>query len=338
MKAAVFHKKHEISVEEIPAKAPGPTDVLIRVAYCGVCGTDLHIFHGDKGAAEVTPPVILGHEFSGVVAEVGSRVSSLKVGDRVCVDPNNTCGKCYACQNGIAHFCSNMIGYGTTTDGGFAEKTVVAEKQVYKIPDRLSLQEAAMAEPVSCCIHGIDLCHIRPGNTVLVIGGGPIGQMMVQLAKFSGAAKVILSEPVKEKREQAQKLGADLAVNPLEKDLAEELAGRGIIADAVIECVGNTKTIEQGIRCAGNGATVLMFGLTAPDAKIELRPFEVFQKELHITASYINPYTFPRALRCLASGRLDFQSIVTDIVDLDHITEVFYNDEYRKHGKILIKI
>lgn len=338
MKAAVFHKKSNISVEEIPVKEIGPDEVLIDVAYCGVCGTDLHIFHGDKGAAEVRPPVILGHEFSGVISKIGSDVHGVKVGDRVCVDPNNTCGSCYACRNGMAHFCGNMIGYGTTTNGGFAEKAVVAEKQVYRISDQLTLQEAAMAEPVSCCIHGIDLCNIRPGSTALIIGGGPIGQMMMQLARLSGAATVILSEPVKEKREQARKLGADVTIDPLEEDPAEKLRRMGAVADVVIECVGSPKTIEQGIRCAGNGATVLMFGLTSPDAKIELKPFEVFQKELHITSSYINPYTFRRAVHCLESGRLDVRSIITDVVGLDNIAEVFRNDEYRKHGKILIKI
>lgn len=338
MKAAVFHKKQGISVEQVPVKEPGPLDVQIDVAYCGVCGTDLHIFHGDKGAAAVHPPVILGHEFSGVVSKVGSGVHSVKPGDRVCVDPNNTCGSCYACRNGIAHFCSNMIGYGTTTDGGFAQKAVVAAKQVYRISDRLSLQEAAMAEPVSCCIHGIDLCRIRPGNTVLVIGGGPIGQIMLQLARISGAAAVILSEPVEAKRKQAEKLGADRTVDPFTADPAEELKRAGLTADVVIECVGSVKTIGQAVRCAGNGATVLMFGLTSPDAKIELRPFEVFQKELHITASYINPYTFQRAVNCLESGHLNVKDIVTDIVDLDGIAEVFTNDEYRRHGKILIRV
>lgn len=338
MKAAVFHKKHNISIEQVEEKALGPNDVLIDVAYCGVCGTDLHIFHGDKGAAEVNPPVILGHEFSGVVSKVGSMVRSVKVGDRVCVDPNNTCGSCYACQNGIAHFCSNMIGYGTTTNGGFAEKAVVAEKQVYKISDHLTLQEAAMAEPVSCCIHGIDLCHIRPGNTVLVIGGGPIGMLMVQFAKSAGAAMVILSEPVVAKQEQALKLGADVIIDPLKTDPVEELNRMSVTVDVVIECVGNVKTIEKSIQCAGQGATVLMFGLTAPEAKIELKPFEVFQKELHITSSYINPYTFQRAVNCLESGRVNVKSIITDVIDLDDMTEVFTNEEYRKHGKILIRI
>jgi len=232
----------------------------------------------------------------------------------------------------------NQIGIGTTCHGGFAEYVIAREKQVYKFSDKLSFEEAAMTEPLSCCLHGIDLCNIKVGDTVLLIGGGPIGLIMMQLAKYAGAAQIIVSEPVAEKRDLAKKLGADIVVDPVNEDLQEVLKNCCKNVDIVIECVGRTNTMEDAIRYAGKGATVMLFGLTSPDAKMNILPYEIFKKELHITASYINPYTFERALKLLESGKIDVKSIITDIVPLDDITKVFTDSSYRRRGKVLIKI
>ena len=210
MKSAVFYGKHDLRVEEYAQPEVGPEDVLIQVKACGICGTDVHIYEGDKGAAEVTPPTILGHEFSGVVVKTGDKVTEYRAGDRVCIDPNCYCGACDACRNGEAHFCENMIGYGTTVNGGFAEYCAVNYKQVYRLGENTTFEQGAMAEPVACCLHGLDMCEIRPGHQVVVIGGGMIGLLMVQLAKLAGAAKVALLEPVEGKREVGKKLGADI--------------------------------------------------------------------------------------------------------------------------------
>lgn len=164
MKSAVFYGKHDMRVEESPMPQVGAEDVLIQVKACGICGTDVHIYEGDKGAAEVTPPTILGHEFSGVVTEVGAAVTNVKVGDRVCIDPNCYCGKCDFCRNGIAHYCTDMIGYGTTVNGGFAEYCSVNQRQVYKLGDHTTFEQGAMTEPVACCLHGMDMCNIHPGK------------------------------------------------------------------------------------------------------------------------------------------------------------------------------
>ena len=172
MKSAVFYGKHDMRVEESPMPQVGAEDVLIQVKACGICGTDVHIYEGDKGAAEVTPPTILGHEFSGVVTEVGAAVTNVKLGDRVCIDPNCYCGKCDFCRNGIAHYCTDMIGYGTTVNGGFAEYCSVNQRQVYKLGDHTTFEQGAMTEPVACCLHGMDMCNIHPGSSVVVIGGG----------------------------------------------------------------------------------------------------------------------------------------------------------------------
>ena len=257
MKAAVYHGVHDLRVEEVPVRELKDNEVKIQVKYCGVCGTDMHIFNGDGGSFEVHPPLIPGHEFSGVVAEVGAKVTSVKVGDRVSGDPNDMCGECYYCKNAMQQFCTNNVGVGTTVDGGFAEYVIMREKQVYKFSDHLSFKEAAMAEPISCCLHGIDLCHIKAGDTVLVIGGGPIGMIMLQLAKQAGASKVILSEPVEEKRAQALRLGATKTIDPIHEDVTAVLSDYCENVNVVIECVGNVHTQEDAVHFAGKCATVM---------------------------------------------------------------------------------
>lgn len=337
MKSAVFYGKHDMRVEESPMPKVGAEDVLIQVKACGICGTDVHIYEGDKGAAEVTPPTILGHEFSGVVAEVGSAVTNVKVGDRVCIDPNCYCGTCDFCRNGIAHYCTDMIGYGTTVNGGFAEYCSVNQRQVYKLGDHTTFEQGAMTEPVACCLHGMDMCNIHPGSSVVIIGGGMIGLLMLQLARLSGAARTALLEPVASKREVAKKLGADICIDPIHEDVKEALAAAGMTwVNTVIECVGRTSTIEQAIDIVGNKGTVMMFGLTKPDDTISLKPFEVFQKEIELKASYINPYTQKRALELIDSGRLDVSSMVYAVESLDNLAEILAKPELRANGKYII--
>ena len=337
MKSAVFYGKHDLRVEEHEMPKVGPKDVLIQVKACGVCGTDVHIYEGDKGAAEVTPPTILGHEFSGVIAEVGSEVTNYKAGDRVCIDPNCYCGACEPCRNGVVHYCEHMIGYGTTVNGGFAEYCAVNERQVYKLGDNTSFEQGAMTEPVACCLHGMDLCEIRPGLQVVVIGGGMIGLIILKLSRLAGAAKVALLEPVESKREVGKKLGADICIDPIHEDVKARLKEEGMTwVNTVIECVGRPSTIEQAIDIAGNKAVVMMFGLTKPDETISVKPFEIFRKELVLKASYINPYTQKRALDLIDSGRLDVSSMVYEVADLDELADILSNPELRAKGKYII--
>ena len=296
MKAAVFYGPKDLRIIDRPVPQPGTGEVLIRVRACGVCGTDMHIFDGGEGAAPTPVGTALGHEFAGEIAAVGDGVTDVRPGDRVCVDPNKLCGVCDACRSGIGHFCDNMIGIGTTVDGGFAEYCVVPRSQVYTFGRELPFACAAMTEPVACCLHGIDLCDILPGDSVVVIGGGMIGLLMLQLAKRKGAAKVVLLEPLPQKRELARELGADLALDPLTQDVPAELSRAGITrVGTVIECVGKPATMEQAIALAGKRSTVMLFGLSRPDDAIRVKPFDLFKKEITLKASYINPYTQKRA-------------------------------------------
>jgi len=338
MKAAVYHGKRDLRVEEVPEKELKDNEVMIQIKYCGVCGTDIHIFNGDGGSYEVNPPLIPGHEFAGVVAKVGAAVTRFKAGDRVSGDPNDMCGECYYCKNAMQHFCTNNMGVGTTVDGGFAEYVVLREKQIYKFSESLSFMEAAMIEPISCCLHGIDLCEIKLGDTVLVMGGGPIGMIMMQLARYAGAARLIMSEPVSEKRELALKLGATKVIDPLEEDVQAVLAEYCDNVDVVIECVGNIHTQADAVKFAGKGAAIMYFGLASPNDSFPLKPDDVFKKELKITSSFINPYTFERAIQILEAKVLDLESLITNVVPLNDIADVFTEPEYRRAGKVMIKI
>ncbi len=338
MRALVYNGPKDIRVEEVALPQIGETDVLIKVKYCGVCGTDYHIYSGDGGAFAVTPPLIMGHEFSGIIEKIGSKVKRVKVGDLVTIDPNHMCGECYYCKNKMEQFCENVIGYGTTKDGGFAQYCVVCEKQVFQYKEGMDALTASMTEPVSCCLHGIDLCNIKVGDEVLVIGGGPIGLIMLQLARIAGASKIILSEPIAGKRELGIRMGADLAIDPQKEDVQAILKANCKNIDVVIECVGNVNTIENAIQWAGKGATVMMFGLTGPETAINVKPDVVFKKELKITSSFINPYTFERSIAILESGKLNVTDLISDIVELEDCIKVFEDVNYRRKGKTVIKL
>ena len=190
-----------------------------------------------------------------------------------------------------------------------------------------------MTEPVACCLHGMDMCEIRPGHQVVVIGGGMIGLLMLQLSRLAGAAKVALLEPVESKREVGKKLGADICIDPIHEDVKARLKEEGMTwVNTVIECVGRPSTID----IAGNKAVVMMFGLTKPDETISVKPFEIFRKELVLKASYINPYTQKRALDLIDSGRLDVSSMVYEVADLDELADILSNPELRAKGKYII--
>ena len=339
MKAGVFYSKNDLRIEEIPKPSPKTGEVLIRVKACGICGTDVHIFKGDQGCFPTPTGTVLGHEFSGIVEAVGNGVKKINIGDRVCVDPNKLCGDCYYCKNGIGHFCENMSGIGTGVNGGFAEYCAVPQSQVYKIADSTSYEEAAMTEPTACCVHGIDGCNISCGDTVAIIGGGMIGMIMLQLAKLSGAGMLIMIEPVAEKRKIAEKLGADLCIDPIGNDVKKILRENGMERiSAVIECVGKTATIEQAITIAGKKSVVMMFGLTAPEDTISIKPFEIFQKEIVLKSSFINPYTQKRALELIDSGKIDVSSVVYSCEPLEKLPEILAEASLRAKGKYIIQL
>lgn len=338
MKAGIYYSKNDLRITEAEKPTPKANEALIRVKACGICGTDVHIFCGDGGCFPTPSGTVLGHEFAGIVEAVGDAVTEIKPGDRVCVDPNELCGECYYCKNGIGHFCEAMTGIGTGVNGGFAEYCAVPQSQVYKIADTTTYEAAAMTEPVACCLHGIDLCNISCGDTVAVIGGGMIGMIMLQLAGLSGAGKLIMIEPITEKREIAKRLGADICIDPLNEDVSAALKKNGVErVSCVIECVGKASTMEQAINIAGQKSTVMLFGLTAPDDVMQIKPFEIFKKEIELKASFINPYTQKRALELIDNGKIDVSSIVYACEPLEMLPEILANPALRSKGKFIIR-
>ncbi len=323
MKGTYFLGNGNFEIREKALSSLGPDEVLVRVAACGVCGTDVHIYHGDKGSAEVHPPVILGHELAGIVERVGENVDLVAAEDHVAIDPNIYCGKCRPCRQGKKQLCENLSAIGVTRDGGFADYCVVPQTQCFKVDQEIPIEHAAMAEPLACCIHGIDRAGIRPGSAVCVIGGGAIGLMMVQLARIAGASSVVLSEPNAFRRKVALEIGVDAAIDPLEEDLAaryEEVTGiHG--ADVVIECVGNTKAVEQAFAVAGKGAEIVLFSVPKPDTFHPLSLDDVYHKELSVTGSMIDPDTFERAVSLLNERRLKLAPIITHAYPTDRLED-----------------
>ena len=319
MRAAVYHGVGEIEIMERPMPVPGPGDVLVRVAACGVCGTDHHIYHGEFATR---PPLIIGHEYAGVVEAVGEGVTDLAPGMQVAIDPNISCGICRPCRRGQVHMCRNLMALGVDMDGGFAEYSLTPRAQCYRLPEGVSLLVGAMVEPVACCVHGIDLSGICAGDTVAVIGGGAIGQILAQLARLQGAGLLVLSDPVASRREMALRLGADAVLDPTAD---EPLAAGGALeggADVVIEAVGSARTTAQAIDWAAPGATVLWFGVTPPGDTVPVEPNRVFEKELTIRGARINPHTHERALALLASGRVTVEALITQQIFLEALPDL----------------
>ena len=322
MKASRFLGNKTFAVTDLPTPHAGPGELVLRNQVCGVCGTDVHIYHGEPGSADVNPPVVLGHEYSGEVVEVGEGVTGFAVGDHVTVDPNIYCGHCAYCQNGKKQLCPSMEAIGVTRDGGFAQYSRIPASQAFKLEPTVPWEAAAMAEPLACCLHGIDLAGIQVGDKVCVVGGGAIGLLMVQLAKLSGASQIVLSEPNEKRRQVGLQLGANAALDPTRPDAQEAFAqvlGGG--ANVVIECVGNVPAVKSAFQFAGKGATVLLFSVPKVDATFDLPLFDVYKKELTIKGSFVNPDTHARAVALINSGKVDFGLIITHRFTLDQLPE-----------------
>ncbi len=333
MKVALFEKPHSLTVRSTPLRTLLPNEVLVKVQACGVCGTDVHIV---EGTSRSTPPVVLGHEFTGVVEDVGIAVHGVASGQHVAVDPNISCGVCYYCRRGLVHLCANLRALGVDQDGGMAEYCFVPAQQVYLLPEGMQMEAAAFVEPVSCAVHGIDRANIRTGDTVVIVGGGTIGLIMLQLARNAGASSTILVEPLQEKRRIAAGIGADVVLDPMESDIKSAVLDiTHVGADVVIECVGKPQTAQLTLELARRGGTVEFFGVCPIGEKISVEPNRVYFKELTIVGSYVNPNTFARSIALLHAGKVRIDGFQIDRFPLDRVYEAL---ACQREGKTLKSI
>ncbi len=334
MLAAVFNGNKNIVLSDYPLRTLDKDELLIKVACCGVCGTDRHIY---EGKAPSSIPVILGHEFSGIIIEKGDLDSKFNIGDKVAVDPNIYCGHCDYCRNGMVNFCENLNALGVSMNGGFAEYSIVPASQAYILPPEFDLSIAAFSEPLSCCLRGIEHADIKPGNTVVIIGGGSIGLLMVQLVRNSGAAKIILVEPDLYKQKLGIELGADNSLNPHDEKTFEEIKElTNSQVDVVIECVGSSPTVDYAIKIVGKGGKVVIFGLAPKDQNVTLNLQYLFQNELKIFSSFLNPFTFKSAVELLVNKTISVKELLTKQIYLNDITSIFSDENIS--GSIKVQI
>lgn len=309
-----------IEVIDLPATELGPEDVRIRVAYAGICGSDIHLPEGMFGDQV---PIGVGHEISGVIEELGEKAThnGLKVGDRVAGNFLRFCGTCYDCRDGRQQFCSYAQEYNRP---GMAESLVWHESQVFQLPDSVSLKTGALLEPLSVAVRIADKTRIRAGDRVLICGGGPIGQFVMQILAMYGATSLTVIEPIAERREMSLKYGADHVIDPFNEDQqarADEITGgRGY--DVVIDASGSTKAVEGLLRLAARGGLVLFGATYSMDYELPLNLTEfTFMRELTITGTFVAPYAFPRALQILP--KLQLEAFTQLVFPLDQAPEAF---------------
>jgi (R,R)-butanediol dehydrogenase/meso-butanediol dehydrogenase/diacetyl reductase/L-iditol 2-dehydrogenase len=310
----------------------------VKIAYCGICGSDPEIYEGTFGLLKAPwwppAPFTTGHEASGTIVEVGPGVlGDYKVGQRVAMNFRKYCGGCYYCRNKQEQFCEHITSY----EAGFAEYAVYDESCLNPLPDDVSLERGAMLEPVTIAVHAVDLGNILPGKTVAISGAGTIGLLVQQVAMKAGAARVLVSDPMPEKREMAMKFGADWTVDPLKEDLVtvgrKLMDGRGF--DTVFECSGHISAVPQTIGLAERDGTIVWAGSYHEDATFPINPYYMFANELTIRSTILAPYVFPRGLKLLS--KLDLEPMITQIVPLEDISKALASRKTSTDIKILVK-
>lgn len=331
MKAAVFYGPNELKVERVPVPEVGDDEVLLHVDMCGICGTDVHILRGDFPAPNL--PLIPGHEFAGHVVAVGDNVDYVKVGDYVTADINLACGHCFFCRRQQKLFCEQIRQIGVHTHGALAEYVKAPAGAIYQVPEGLSHQQSAYIEPLACAVHGQNRAGIQPGSSVAIIGAGPMGLAHISLAKLRGGSPIIVTEMNRVRLEKAREMGADHAIDARAEDSVEAVkrltGGRG--ADYVIEAVGAIPTYKQAFEMVRRGGTLVAYGAAPSTAALDVRPFDIYSKELNIVGSYAGTYeTWPEAIALIEGGRFDPEKLVTQIVPLDDVVGAIETVEKNK--------
>lgn len=314
MKAVVLSAVDNLALVDVEKPKPGANECLVKVLACGICGTDRHIYHGEYPSAK---PVILGHEFGGVIEEVGPG-SKFQVGQVVSVDPNIVCGKCLDCKEGRTAFCPDLTALGVNINGGLAEYVLTPDSQIYPVRNDLNPLHLAFIEPLACSIRGLDLANLKGGEKVAILGGGVIGLLVVQLAKLAGASEIVLVTRQKFRRDVALKIGATRVIDPLNENVDTAITNM----DVTFECAGSVETFKQSQNITRRGGSVIVLGLTASDATLEVNPFNIVVNELRIQGSFLNPLTQARAAELVESGKLNLDILISKVVDLSGVKAI----------------
>jgi L-iditol 2-dehydrogenase len=302
MKAGRLLAVERFEVVDLDPPTPGHGEVVLRVAAAGICGTDRHLLRGEFPCR---PPVTLGHELSGEVVALGEGVTGLAAGDPVSCDPNIACGACRPCLRGRVNLCERLVAVGVHRDGGFAEFVAVPAHRLLPLPPGLALRDAALAEPLACCLHAFDIAAPIAGERALVLGGGVIGLLCAQLALLAGAETLVATRSPARRR-LAEGLGAATAASAAE---AHAIWPGG--ADLVLECAGVAETAREAPLCAARGGRVILFGVLPRGEIVAFEPFDLLFREVDLRAAFLNPFTQGRALELLAAGRVRAGPLVT---------------------------
>ena len=317
MRAAEITAPNVASIVEIPKPSPGPGELLIEVAAAGVCGTDLHIFHGEY---EATYPIVPGHEFSGTVAEVGEGVARFRPGDRVTADPNVPCNRCPSCQHGEPNQCDDLAAIGVTRNGAFAQYVLAPESVAFPIGP-LSLAAAAMVEPLACVVWGLKRVQAQPGDSALIFGAGPMGCLVLQGLRSAGAARVMITDVAPRRLEIAAGLGATETVlaDGQQAQRLKALAPRGY--EIVVDATGRPEVLEQAFEYVRPRGKVWVFGVCPPESRAAFSPYQVFRKDLSIIGSFAVNRTFPESLALIQSGAVRVEPLISHRLPLERFAE-----------------
>ncbi|MGP9565868.1 Zn-dependent oxidoreductase [Halomonas sp. AOP5-B2-8] len=338
MKAFQVKAPHDYQVVDIDTPTANTGEVLVRVAFAGICGSDMHIIHGDN--AFVRFPRITGHEFAGVVESLGDNVEGVAVGDRVCVDPVISCGECYPCRIGRPNVCSSLEVIGVHRDGGFEELVAVPAANVHRLPDHIGLDAAALVEPYTIAANVLDRMQPHPGDRLMILGAGVIGMTILQMALAKGIKDVIVTDVINERLAAAKELGATHIFNSREHDVEKEVLaltqGEGVplIADAA--CV--PALLPQMLRLASAAGRIGLLGFSVQPS--DLVQLEVIKKELTLVGSRLNNRKFPEVLGLMASGQLDPLALVSHRLPLSDMPSAIDMLDHRPEEarKVLIQI
>lgn len=350
MKSALWYGKNDVRVEEVQEPKTTKGNVKIKVKWCGICGSDLHEYLGGPIFIPVEnphplsgnkAPVILGHEFSGEVVEIGEGVENLKVGDRVAVEPIVACGTCPACKEGKYNLCSLLGFHGLCgSGGGLAEYTVFPEKFVHKIPDSLSYEKAALIEPIAVAVHSLRIGKFLTGQTALVLGAGPIGLATIEALKAAGASLVIVMQRKSIRQEYAKRSGADVVLDPNEVDVVEEVKKltNGIGVDVSFETTGAQVGFDMGINSVKYDGTMVVTSIWENEIKFNPNVLVFTEKKVAGTLAY--RHEFPATIAQMSDNRIPAKGYITKKIHLDDIiTEGFgtlTGPEKKEHVKILV--